>query len=71
MYRWRGQGGDGGFSLQVFLCCEQGWPARLAHIAVGAFCLGMTLGIAFLTETKLIHFVRTQLGVFRLADKTS
>ncbi|EFB13606.1 hypothetical protein PANDA_007561, partial [Ailuropoda melanoleuca] len=54
---------------EVFLCCEQGWPARLAHIAVGAFCLGMTLGIAFLTETKLIHFVRTQLGVFRLADK--
>ncbi|XP_045663305.1 protein RFT1 homolog isoform X1 [Ursus americanus] len=56
---------------EVFLCCEQGWPARLAHVAVGAFCLGMTLGTAFLTETKLIHFVRTQLGVFRLADKTS
>ncbi|XP_045718137.1 protein RFT1 homolog [Mirounga angustirostris] len=63
-------GGITGVS-EVFLCCEQGWPARLAHVAVGAFCLGMTLGTAFLTETKLICFVRTQLGVSRLADKTS
>nr|XP_035958452.1 protein RFT1 homolog isoform X2 [Halichoerus grypus] len=63
-------GGITGVS-EVFLCCEQGWPARLAHVAVGAFCLGMTLGTAFFTETKLIHFVRTQLGVSRLADKTS
>ncbi|XP_028700069.1 man(5)GlcNAc(2)-PP-dolichol translocation protein RFT1 isoform X2 [Macaca mulatta] len=54
---------------EVFLCCEQGWPARLAHIAVGAFCLGATLGTAFLTETKLIHFLRTQLGVPRRTDK--
>ncbi|XP_044109326.1 protein RFT1 homolog isoform X3 [Neovison vison] len=56
---------------KVFLCCEQGWPARLAHIAVGAFCLGVTLGTAFLTETKLINFVRTQFSGSRLADKTS
>uniref|UniRef100_A0A8C7BY62 Protein RFT1 homolog n=1 Tax=Neovison vison TaxID=452646 RepID=A0A8C7BY62_NEOVI len=56
---------------EVFLCCEQGWPARLAHIAVGAFCLGVTLGTAFLTETKLINFVRTQFSGSRLADKTS
>ncbi|XP_019579832.2 man(5)GlcNAc(2)-PP-dolichol translocation protein RFT1 isoform X2 [Rhinolophus sinicus] len=54
---------------EVFLCCEQGWPARLAHVAVGAFCLGATLGTAFLTETKLIHFLRTQLGVPRLTGK--
>ncbi|XP_030780873.1 protein RFT1 homolog isoform X3 [Rhinopithecus roxellana] len=54
---------------EVFLCCEQGWPARLAHIAVGAFCLGATLGTAFLTETKLIRFLRTQLGVPRCTDK--
>nr|XP_005547447.2 protein RFT1 homolog isoform X2 [Macaca fascicularis] len=54
---------------EVFLCCEQGWPARLAHIAVGAFCLGATLGTAFLMETKLIHFLRTQLGVPRRTDK--
>lgn len=71
MLRWRGHGSDSGFFLQVFLCCEQGWLARLAHVAVGAFCLGMTFGTAFLTETKLIHFVRTQLRVSRLADKTS
>ncbi|XP_011277866.1 protein RFT1 homolog [Felis catus] len=62
-------GGITGIS-EVLLCCEQGWPARLAHIAVGALCLGMTIGTAFLTETRLIHFVRTQLGVSRLADKT-
>lgn len=61
-------GGITGVS-EVFLCCEQGWPAKLAHVAVGAFCLGVTLGTVFLTETKLIHFLRTQLGVSRLADK--
>lgn len=61
-------GGITGVS-EVFLCCEQGWLARLAHVAVGAFCLGATLGTVFLTETKLIHFLRTQLGVSRLADK--
>ncbi|XP_057561979.1 protein RFT1 homolog isoform X2 [Hippopotamus amphibius kiboko] len=55
---------------EAFLCCERGWPARLAHITVGALCLGATLGTAFLTEAKLIHFLRTQLGVSRLADKT-
>ncbi|XP_032314166.1 protein RFT1 homolog isoform X2 [Camelus ferus] len=56
---------------EVFLCCEQGWLARLVHVAVGALCLGATLGMAFLTETKLIHFLRTQLGMSRLADKTT
>ncbi|XP_059129930.1 protein RFT1 homolog [Peromyscus eremicus] len=54
---------------EAFLCCEQGWPARLAHIAVGTICLGVTLGTAFFTETKLIHFLRTQLGRSRLSDK--
>ncbi|NP_001412774.1 protein RFT1 homolog isoform 4 [Mus musculus] len=54
---------------EAFLCCERGWPARLAHIAVGTICLGVTLGTAFLTETKLIHFLRTQLGRSRLSDK--
>ncbi|XP_058516467.1 LOW QUALITY PROTEIN: protein RFT1 homolog [Ochotona princeps] len=67
----------GGFALsgritsvsEMFLCCEQGWPARLVHVAVGAFCLAMTLGTAFLTETRLIHLLRTQLGASRLANK--
>uniref|UniRef100_A0A8D2JNI7 Protein RFT1 homolog n=1 Tax=Sciurus vulgaris TaxID=55149 RepID=A0A8D2JNI7_SCIVU len=54
---------------EVFLCCDQGWPARLAHITVGAFSLGLTIGTAFVTESKLIHFLRTQFGVSKLADK--
>ncbi|XP_021490860.1 protein RFT1 homolog isoform X1 [Meriones unguiculatus] len=54
---------------EALLCCEKGWLARLAHIAVGTICLGVTLGTAFLTETKLIHFLRTQLGGSRLSDK--
>ncbi|XP_035308252.1 protein RFT1 homolog isoform X2 [Cricetulus griseus] len=54
---------------ETLLCCEQGWPARLAHIAVGTICLGVTLGTAFFTETKLINFLRTQLGRSRLSDK--
>lgn len=62
-------GSDNSFFPQAFLCCERGWPARLAHIAVGTICLGVTLGTAFLTETKLIHFLRTQLGRSRLGDK--
>ncbi|XP_004464502.2 man(5)GlcNAc(2)-PP-dolichol translocation protein RFT1 isoform X5 [Dasypus novemcinctus] len=56
---------------EVLLCCERGWPARLVHVAVGAFCLAVTLGTAFLTETKLIHFLRTQFSVSRLPDKTT
>ncbi|XP_037654169.1 protein RFT1 homolog [Choloepus didactylus] len=56
---------------EVFLCCDQGWPARLAHIVVGAFCLGVTVGTALLTETKLVYFLRTQLGVSRLTNKMS
>ncbi|XP_012494000.1 PREDICTED: protein RFT1 homolog [Propithecus coquereli] len=63
-------GGITGVS-EVLLCCERGWPARLAHVGVGAFCLGMTLGTACLTETKLVHFLRTQLGMSRLTDKTT
>ncbi|XP_008850040.1 protein RFT1 homolog isoform X2 [Nannospalax galili] len=61
-------GGITGIS-EAFLCCEQGWPTRLGHIIVGAICLGVTLGTVFLTETKLIHFLRTQLGRTRLTDK--
>ncbi|XP_055985488.1 protein RFT1 homolog [Sorex fumeus] len=54
---------------EVYLCCEHGWLARLAHIAVGTLCLAATLGTIFLTETKLIHFLRTQLGASRLSSK--
>lgn len=61
-------GGVTGVSEAV-LCCDQGWSARLAHIAVGTICLGVTLGTAFFTETKLVHFLRTQFGRSRLSDK--
>nr|XP_048277120.1 protein RFT1 homolog isoform X1 [Myodes glareolus] len=61
-------GGVTGVS-EVILCCDQGWSARLAHIAVGTICLGVTLGTAFFTETKLVHFLRTQFGRSRLSDK--
>ncbi|XP_004464501.2 man(5)GlcNAc(2)-PP-dolichol translocation protein RFT1 isoform X2 [Dasypus novemcinctus] len=67
----RGPGSGSDFFPQVLLCCERGWPARLVHVAVGAFCLAVTLGTAFLTETKLIHFLRTQFSVSRLPDKTT
>nr|XP_036850766.1 protein RFT1 homolog isoform X5 [Manis javanica] len=56
---------------EALLCCVQGWPARLAHVTVGAFCLGATLGTAFLTETKLIRFLRTQLGASKQAGTTT
>ncbi|XP_019402975.1 PREDICTED: protein RFT1 homolog isoform X1 [Crocodylus porosus] len=46
---------------EVFLCCNEGWLARLIHITVGSLCLTATLITVFFTETKLIYFVRTQL----------
>ncbi|XP_064012600.1 protein RFT1 homolog [Pogoniulus pusillus] len=48
-----------GFS-EVFLCCDKGWMARLIHICVGALCFAATIITMFSTETKLIHFVRSQ-----------
>ncbi|KAM4654605.1 LOW QUALITY PROTEIN: man(5)GlcNAc(2)-PP-dolichol translocation protein RFT1-like [Amazona ochrocephala] len=48
-----------GFS-EVFFCCDKGWMARLIHISMGALCFGTTIVTMFCTETKLIHFVRSQ-----------
>ncbi|CAL8335567.1 unnamed protein product [Lota lota] len=42
-------------------CCDGGWLRRLAHMAVGALCLLAVLITTLLTETQLVHFVRTQL----------
>ncbi|KAE8298633.1 Protein RFT1-like protein [Larimichthys crocea] len=42
-------------------CCDDGWLLRLVHIGVGASCLLVVLVAVVLTETQLIHFVRTQL----------
>ncbi|XP_076202264.1 man(5)GlcNAc(2)-PP-dolichol translocation protein RFT1 isoform X2 [Aptenodytes patagonicus] len=48
-----------GFSEVVF-CCDKGWMARLIHISMGALCFAATIVTMFCTETKLIHFVRSQ-----------
>ncbi|KAK6473837.1 protein RFT1-like protein [Huso huso] len=45
---------------EVLLCCDSGWISRLVHIAVGAVCLLAVLITALFTETKLVHFIRTQ-----------
>uniref|UniRef100_A0A8C4XF20 Protein RFT1 homolog n=1 Tax=Erpetoichthys calabaricus TaxID=27687 RepID=A0A8C4XF20_ERPCA len=46
---------------EVIFCCDAGWLPRLVHIAVGAVCLLAVLICSFFTETKLVHFIRTQL----------
>ncbi|XP_064523915.1 protein RFT1 homolog isoform X2 [Pseudopipra pipra] len=48
-----------GFS-EVFFCCDKGWMARLIHVGVGSLCFAATVVTMFCTETKLIHFVRSQ-----------
>ncbi|NXP59473.1 RFT1 protein, partial [Chloropsis cyanopogon] len=45
---------------EVLFCCDKGWLARLIHVSTGALCLAATLVTMFCTETKLIHFVRSQ-----------
>jgi len=42
-------------------CCDGGWLLRLVHVAVGAVCLLSVVITIFLTETKLVQFVKTQL----------
>lgn len=42
-------------------CCESGWLLRIVHISVGAACLLIVFVAVLLTETRLVHFVRTQL----------
>ncbi|KAI5628398.1 protein RFT1-like, partial [Silurus asotus] len=43
------------------LCCDGGWLLRLAHISIGAVCLLVVVIVVFLTETRLVQFIRTQL----------
>ncbi|XP_076870595.1 man(5)GlcNAc(2)-PP-dolichol translocation protein RFT1 [Brachyhypopomus gauderio] len=47
------------FSEHIF--CDGGWLLRLAHVAVGAVCLLGVFIVVFLTETRLVQFIRTQL----------
>uniref|UniRef100_A0A671W2F5 Protein RFT1 homolog n=1 Tax=Sparus aurata TaxID=8175 RepID=A0A671W2F5_SPAAU len=42
-------------------CCDSGWLLRMVHISVGAACLLIVFVAVLLTETRLVHFVRTQL----------
>ncbi|XP_072845854.1 man(5)GlcNAc(2)-PP-dolichol translocation protein RFT1 isoform X2 [Pogona vitticeps] len=46
---------------EVFLCCDQGWMAKLIHITVGVLCFIATLAAIFFTETRLIQFVKTHI----------
>ncbi|XP_056316269.1 protein RFT1 homolog [Danio aesculapii] len=48
------------FSESVF-CCDDGWLLRLFHVAIGAVCLLTVVITVFLTETRLVQFVKTQL----------
>uniref|UniRef100_A0A8D2P3N7 Protein RFT1 homolog n=1 Tax=Zosterops lateralis melanops TaxID=1220523 RepID=A0A8D2P3N7_ZOSLA len=45
---------------EVLFCCDKGWMARLIHVSTGALCLAATLVTMFFSETKLVHFVRSQ-----------
>nr|DBA18761.1 TPA: hypothetical protein GDO54_016972 [Pyxicephalus adspersus] len=44
---------------EMHLCCDMGWPYRLAHILIGGLCLAVTLAVLVLSESKLIHFIRS------------
>uniref|UniRef100_H3ASJ3 Protein RFT1 homolog n=1 Tax=Latimeria chalumnae TaxID=7897 RepID=H3ASJ3_LATCH len=46
---------------EVLFCCDGGWLFRFLHVAIGTTCLLAVLLIVLFTETKLIHFIRTQL----------
>eukprot|EP00058_Branchiostoma_floridae_P028117 XP_002613608.1 hypothetical protein BRAFLDRAFT_93651 [Branchiostoma floridae] len=45
---------------EMILCCDQGWPYRILHIAVGAVCLLVVMATIVLTERDLVLFVREQ-----------
>uniref|UniRef100_A0A803YKK7 Protein RFT1 homolog n=1 Tax=Meleagris gallopavo TaxID=9103 RepID=A0A803YKK7_MELGA len=53
---------SGGITVcsEAFFCCDKGWTARLIHISIGALCFAATTITMFCTETKLVHFVRSQ-----------
>ncbi|XP_036389755.1 protein RFT1 homolog [Megalops cyprinoides] len=46
---------------EVVFCCDRGWLLRLVHIGVGAGCLLGVLATVWLTETRLVHFIRMHL----------
>ncbi|CAH2312404.1 RFT1 homolog [Pelobates cultripes] len=44
---------------EVLFCCDQGWLLRVAHILVGTTCISITACTIVLSESKLIHFIRS------------
>ncbi|XP_012691497.1 protein RFT1 homolog isoform X2 [Clupea harengus] len=47
-------------SESVF-CCDGGWLLWLVHVAVGGVCLLGVIATAFVTETRLVEFIKSQL----------
>ncbi|XP_035677081.1 protein RFT1 homolog [Branchiostoma floridae] len=45
---------------EMILCCDQGWPYGILHIAVGAVCLLVVMATIVLTERDLVSFVHEQ-----------
>ncbi|XP_038054403.1 protein RFT1 homolog [Patiria miniata] len=45
---------------EMHLCCDQGLFYRVAHIAIGGFCLLVVLITIWLTEKELISFILNQ-----------
>ena len=42
-------------------CCDGGWLLWLVHVAVGGGCLLGVIATAFVTETRLVEFIKSQL----------
>ncbi|TRY55025.1 hypothetical protein DNTS_020760 [Danionella cerebrum] len=46
---------------ESLFCCDSGWFLRLLHVGSGAACLLAVITAVFLTETRLVQFVKSQL----------
>ncbi|KAM9327123.1 man(5)GlcNAc(2)-PP-dolichol translocation protein RFT1 [Gastrophryne carolinensis] len=44
---------------EIMLCCDMGWPYRIAHMLLGALCLASTLAVLVFSEKRLIHFIHS------------
>ena len=48
-------------SSETMFCCTYGWLWRLCHIATGGLCLLALAFTIYVTEEKLVQFVKKQL----------
>ncbi|XP_046548577.1 protein RFT1 homolog [Haliotis rubra] len=48
------------YTSEKLLCCDKGLSRRILHIAIGAGCLLVVLLTVYISEKKLIAFVRDQ-----------